>query len=262
MAAFWDAVEINEGDCRLWQAGPLRLWVRQVGEEWHVATESANEKEKFPDIISGETTAVPEDAQWQRWMGRGVEHVVQLSPLMPDRAVVVRPEMPLHMAYGQKEMFFVNIPLWIRVVAGKGKKITICEQASQTLSNTWFGLPVQGELCYALNTKARTGIEEIAPNPLTAVCPLVISNLYKEPLNFERLCIRTDHLSIYETENGLITNEVRVIYQGEEQMSRIKYGKKPPALAEGSKRVADPRKPIENNLIRKSFNNFMQSFEA
>lgn len=262
MASFWGPVEIEKVECRLWQYGGLNVWVRLAGDEWYVAMEAGIERENQLEIVSGETVAAPEGAQWERWLGKGVERIVRLSPLMPDRAVVVRPEMPLHIAYGQQEMFFVIIPLWIRVAAGKSKPITLCERPSQILSNTWFGDPTRGELCYSLNTSARIIIEESGSKLLTAVCPVSISNKHKEPLNFERLCVRTEHLSIYESAKGLITNEVRVTYQGEEQMSRIKYGKKPPSMASGGRKVAEPRKPVENNLIRKSFSTFMETLEG
>ena len=78
----------------------------------------------------------------------------------------------------------------------------------------------------------------------------------KDDLNFERVCIRTDHLSVFEGEARLITNEVRVAFQGEDQLSRIKYGKKAPPLENIKGKLSDPRKP-EDSLIKASFSSLM-----
>jgi hypothetical protein len=177
--------------------------------------------------------------------------------MMPDRPVVVRPVLPMHVPKGQSTEFYVSIPLWIRIETGKTDKTVLCEKPSVVLSNTWFGDPVAGELCYSLNTRARALLEECSIQPHRALCRVTITNEHKEELLFERLCIRTDHLSLYQGEQRLIATEVTVVHQGDEKLSRIKYGKKQPSFGNIKQKLSESRKPADENLIRKSFSNIM-----
>lgn len=244
------------GECRLWQSGLLKTWIKLAGDEWHIAFESVSDSCGENQVVCGKVTAEPENMEWERWLCKDTGKVVQLCPMMPDRPVVVRPALPIHIVHGQEKQFFVSIPLWIGVMAGKTKTLSIGEKPSRPLSNTWFGEPVQGELCYSLNTSACGRIDAVEPKPLTAVCPIVVRNESRKPLNFERLCIRGEHLGIYEYGDSFITSQINVIYQGGLDFSKIRYGKKRPSISGAGVKVAEHRRPPEN-LVMKSFGNIM-----
>ena len=252
----WISVEVQPEQCYHWQLGPFQLWVKRIEDEWFIASEALADPETEASIEVGSIIPEPEAIEWERWVIKDPDNTLHLAPLMPDRPVVVRPVVPMHIPHGQQASFYVSIPLWIQIAVGKEKSMVLCEKPGIMLSNTWFGNPVEGELCYSLNTKARRELEDCTVKPYRALCPVVIRNDHAKELNFERLCIRTDHLSIYEGDNQLVTNEVNVTYHGEEKLSRIKYGKKPPSLGNIKGKLSDPRKP-EDSLIKLSFNSLM-----
>jgi hypothetical protein len=77
----------------------------------------------------------------------------------------------------------------VRVLSGNKKKVRFLEIPSQTLSNTWFGDTMNGELCYALTTRALRKVEEHVTLPERIICPVRILNNGNEALDFQSLCV-------------------------------------------------------------------------
>jgi hypothetical protein len=121
----------------------------------------------------------------------------------------------------------VGIATWIRFV--NAHEVTLLQFPVQTLSNTWFGAPTDGELAYALRTRARREGEKLDFGPLRIVCPVRVRNQAKDLLKFERICIRPRFLSLYEdAQKGLWTNESSVMVKSDENWSHVAYARKAP----------------------------------
>ena len=78
----------------------------------------------------------------------------------------------------------------MRVSVGKTKPFVLKEEPTVVLSNTWFGDPMGGELCYALRTSARRSFDTLRKRPNRAICSVLIKNAFSTPLDFQRLCIK------------------------------------------------------------------------
>lgn len=256
MNEFWDSVDIAAGDCLLWSAGPLRIWLRRMEDEWQVAAQQGDHA-AAADLVAARPVEPPEGIEWSRWRGGRIENSVQIQPVMPDRPLVARPLSPLHILPAHKEEFFIGIPLFLRVVIGKDRTADILETPSQTLSNTWFGDPMAGELCYSLATRARTDAAAVEAGPLEVISRVVIDNQHSEALHFERICLQSEYMSVYSTDAGLLSNDVAIVYQGEDKMSRIRYSKRAPQIEGKIARIGAARRPIEENMLKKSFSNFI-----
>lgn len=245
----WGRTTLGESNVSHWQIGPLGIWVRHRGDEWQVAADRG--LSGITACAFNEDGDVPADLEWRRWVVDSHLNTVQLSPAMPDRPVVVRPEYPIRLPPKQQALFYLSIPVWVQVVVDE-EKLVLCEEPSTVLSNIWFGDYASGELCYSLKTRARREVNGGGEGPHRAICPVSITNGARDELDFQRLCIRVDQLKIVERGDQLWTNQVNVLFRGEDQASRIDYEQR--AEVEGTV-LAEPRNPQQSSVIRRSFRN-------
>lgn len=170
----WKPQKIELDRCFQVQIGPLRLWIKRAGDELLMAVENLPESKAQIQAPILAPVDQEEGLRWSRWT-IGESEVIQLIPVMPDRPVVVRPEVPVKIPTDKEALFFVSIPIWVRVTAGPEQAI-LCEQPSLILSNIWFGDLMSGELCYSLRSRARRRITDSEPLLNRATCPVQIRN--------------------------------------------------------------------------------------
>ena len=247
----WEPFEIEPGQCSHWQIGPLKLWLRRIENEWQLASERQPEEED--SLVTPVSVAEPEELQWNRWSSGEEANVVQNIPVMPDRSLIVRPETPLRILQGSQALFYVTIPVWVRVAVGEGAEVPLSEESSVILSHSWLGDPVSGELCYSRHTSARRTLDELGPKPHRAICPVRVKNDAKVQLDLQRLCVRLGHLNIYSCNTHLWTNEVVVVYKGEDKPSRVEYGERCPADAGAGELISKARIPLTQGFLQRGF---------
>ncbi len=235
------------------QLGPLSLWVRKADDELHIAADRDSEGGAITSHGFVESTdPIPESLDWGRWVTGRNESSVRLIPTMPDRAVVVRTESPVKIPPSREAVFFVSIPIWIKICTGGSKPCDLWEVPSVVRSNTWFGDTLFGELCYSLVSRARRQVED-ADHPLhKAVCPVNIRNGSDHMLHVDRFCVHTEHLSVFGGVRLLWTNEVTIRFQGEDQISNVDYARQKPALESQVKLLTAPRVPFKETLLKRS----------
>lgn len=254
---FWAPQTFQPGDWRLWEAGGLRLWVKREHHEWRVASSRAEEKE---DSLMSQNEEPPLAAAWRRWAFTNEDAVVTVSPAMPEKPVVVRPDSPIRIPRGNEVLFFVSIPVVLQLHIGPEKSLFIHEEPTLVLSQTWFGQPTSGELCYALRTGASRDLSGIKKGRHRAVCPVLIRNTSEEELNLEKLCIRSMHVNIYRGATRLWTEEISVSYRGEMRFSEINFAKNPPEFERIHGLLGAAREPVpRENFLKKSFDSLWTS---
>lgn len=250
----WDNFKAENKKCYFKQIGPLKIWIEHRNDEWLVA--SKNVAGEYGIVHSEVLDSVPEDITWKRYVLPGNSKKVELSPAFSERSVIVRPESALKLVSGAQALFYVLIPLWVRISVGTQNKHTLTELPCQILSNTWFGEPHEGELCYYLKTTARRTLDNSVSRPHQAVCPVYIRNVSANDLDFSRLCIRTNFLSLYKGTSWLWTNKVHVQFRGINQTSKIRYDNEIPDFEPDTLPISKPRlKPVKEFSI-KSFDTF------
>jgi len=253
LAELWEPVTLKENVLYQGDFSTLTVWLKRSGEDWYLAYRKADRETAPSALREIKGGRIPKDLSFSRWVVGSEPSTVRCIPAMPDRSVVVRPAVPLKVPADRDALFFTSIPVWVRMRAGFPEGITLCELPSLTLSNTWFGEPTAGELCYALRTRAVRTLEEIEIRACSAVCPITVRNRAPKELTFERLCVRVEHLSVYQGPDRLWTNELEVRFQGEEHSSQITIGREAPGIAEGLTKVCDARQPAEKTLLKQSF---------
>ena len=252
----WYPIRIEPGQTLSLQLGPLNLWVHRGKQEWHLAhTYDLALEERFSMKVSCDD--FPQGRDWTRWIVSEDVEDVRLRPRLPDRAVIVRPEMPMCLLPKQSVQFFVGIPIWLSIAFGPHNLDPI-EIPSKTLSKSWFGPITAGELCYALKTTAKLHQAALLPHAHRATFPLEIRNTSTERLNFERLCLRTQYLSIYQGATRMWTNKGRVSYRGEEKWSRIVYARKSPDFDQAEQLLGIAREAVQRGTLLKTFDNLKQ----
>lgn len=250
----WQDRPLNEGIVFSVQAGPLRIWLQRWRDEFHYASKRLD---TVNNSVSLSGDQKPDDIAWNRWIcGKGGDPVCHLTPVLPPRPVIVKPAMPLQVMPGETVALFVSIPIWVRIslTTAGGSAVELMEEPTQILSNSWFGRPVEGELCYALKTMARRRLEDLRADVHLAVCPLTIKNEAQKTLHFDRLCLRLQFLSLYAGATHLWTNHGTLINRGEDVMTGLRVEAEPPALDGATRMLSGPREIARRGAVQRAFN--------
>ena len=240
------------------QIGPLILWFLRQFDEIHIAIKRLGDELVEDDVVSFASTDEnqQEGLDWKRWVVGEKSNTISILPIMPDRPVVVRPDVPVRIPTGLEAIFFVGIPVWVKVVVGDSDTFDLCEQPTVIRSNTWFGDPMSGELCYSLTTRARREILEAEIEPHRCICPVKICNSSPVTLEVDKLCIHVAHLKIFEGTKQLWTNEVTITFKGEDMASEIYYSQKEPGYEPINAVLSEARTPFRKTILKKSLGSF------
>lgn len=228
----WSVYEMTVGGHRRWPVGDAVFHVRRDENEWRVGRQPAPNSEVEPS--------------WKRWPAGDDWTEARLAPIMPDRPVVARPESPLQLAPGCEAVFYVSIPVWVRLSVGRDDgDVVLLEAPTVVLSNIWFGEPTEGELCYSLKTRMRrTDTTDSSENPHRALCKVRMINGMTDPVDFQRLCLQVKHLSVYRSPSHLWTDSVNVTYERKrDQVVRVAFVGKPDEIAGDASCLSKARTP-------------------
>lgn len=253
--SIWKEFKVEEGNYYFRQIGPLHLWIQKQFDEWFVGWKyESEEMESISEQVHD--SVKDDDITWHRKVVKQKHDTIKLVPTMPDKAVVVKPESELKISKDANATFFIRIPVWLQVCMGSNYSEIVYEIPSVVLSNTWFGEPHHGELCYSLKTSARRSLEGLETHPHQAICPIYIKNRVSEDLIFKRLCVQVSHVSIYQCNGEMWTNKVHVQFRGTDKESSIKFEDTPPKIDKKLVMVGQPRKKVTKSFVRKSFDTF------
>jgi len=174
---------------------------------------------------------------------------------MPNRPLVLRPLVRRKLLPGNKARLLFFIPVWLQLYdVKKNSNNLISEYPTVVLSSTWFGDMQSGELCYAHETEL---LHEIHTSPHPAVnyaaCILNIQNSSHLLLDFFRMAVHVEHLTLYGDGTHLYTNEVSVNFTGIEQISQLKYGSRGPREIETLQKINGPRESASRSILKRSF---------
>ncbi len=246
----WGALGVESEGTKL-ELGKLEVYIRRVEDEWRFAY--SHQEEAGPGRVHPE-----EIEEWIRFITTG-EESLELSPVLPDRPLVIRPESPVSIFPNRYASFYVAIPAWYRFTSiSKGSRTNLIDIPSRNLSNTWFGDPSAGELCYALDAPLRRHSSRLEDGAVT--CSLAVRNGSGEKLDFERICVHVENLSIFaDDDERLWTNEIQVLFKGADQISQLIIRDSSPGDGTASRKLTLPRVTPNKNLLRRSFN-FFRSF--
>ena len=255
----WQKHKFEENKIYTAKIGFTRLWVEKQQKIWRIAFCNEEDTRSSSDKSFEIAPAIPDNITWNQYIA-DKHSTLQLSPSLPDRPIVVKPEIPFTIRTGTNLDIFVKIPLWVQLFSSSVKpKNLLYEIITTELSSTWFGDPTSGELAYSLQSGIIQNLTEIDIAPNEAICPIQIRNESLSILHFQRLSIDVTQLNIYANQNLVCTNEVKVQFRGEEQNTEVQIIQSVPSVQESLKLIGNARNLPDKNLFRKSFY-FIKSF--
>lgn len=226
-------------------AGPLTLRIRRLANEVRLASHRADQ-----GPLPEEETL--EESAWSRWALReGEEFTLRLSPALPDRMLVVKMEQPFTLMSRAEARVYAQVAAWVRVEAlGPQGPLRLAEVPVERLSETWWGTFLKGEPAFWLPTRARRALTDDLFEPWMITCTLQLSNRSPDDLPVEKLALRVEHLSVFESRGRLWAEETVVAYLGEEEGSDILMDDRPPREAEEAREVTPARTQSKGFRIR------------
>lgn len=232
----WGDHEVPEGSPHVLRLGPLRLHFTRVSDEIRLAW--------------GRNDDEPE---WTRWAPAAWDGRIRLSPVHPDRLVVVQPQDDFWLMRGARARIYLRVPLHVQVEALGSSAQSLLRVPTQVLSDTWWGTPEEGELGYWLDTRARREMHDDEFLEHLCVCPLQLENTSRDDLLVDRIALRVAHLSVFREGERLWADETRVRYLGEDAGSRIEMAGRPPSEASGAERISPPAAPMVRGFTARTF---------
>lgn len=232
--------------------GPLSLWLVNQPFEWRVSWGHAGGP--IHDAIQ-ELIVQPEEGdipgrEWRRFGYADKSNSLQISPKLSDRSMVVRPDKPLLIPGGERVTFFLSTPLWLILEDGQRQSF-LTEIPTHRPSDTWFGeSSIEGELCYYTKTAARLLMAELPLRYHRAVSTVSLNNRDNKPLLVDRIKIPMKNLSLYRSEVGwFYTDSLSFEWEGNKDEIKMGLRGKPDLGGEFLALAAEPREPLESNLV-------------
>ncbi len=240
------------------RAGDLEILLGRRGEELSEGIRHYSGESEIPVGFSEVAGGLPEGAEkthaWCRYL-IGSEDDLEFLPAMPDRPVVLRPLVRRKLLPGNKARLLFFIPVWLQLYdVKKNSNSLISEYPTVVMSSTWFGDMQNGELCFDHETEL---LHEIHTPPHPSVnytaCVLNIQNSSHLLLDFFRMAVHVEHLTLYGDGKHLYTNEVSVNFTGTEQISQLKYSSRGPREIEPLQKMNGPRESASRSILKRSF---------
>ena len=189
------------------------------------------------------------ESDWNKTAWKMETSFLTFALRLPDRPVVLRPDVVQKILPGQTVLAYCSIPLSVELKINDSR---LGEYPLLVLSKTWFGEPDEGIMGYALKGKVVSSLDKVMQSPVHAICSIEIENRSPELLGFDRLCLRTEYMGLfkYEKTHGLNTSRCRLIYLGNDRMNKTSYLE--PA-GRGNEAISPPRDKQIQHLLFNAF---------
>ena len=233
--------------------GGVVIWIKHCQEDWYVAAEPVQEDAELQPLEPVKLSRNREPGKWKRWISGSESRVVQFIPALPDRPLVLKPEVIPRFPPRHEAFLFVSVPVFVRILVGDRDPITLCEVSTVSFSKTWFGDTLSGLSCYSRLTRVLRQLEAPQKTQNRAICQLRIRNNARTELEFQRFCLHVENLSVFQSDKRLWTNAVDISYRGEDKDTQVVISSDAPDIGKTCERLSPPRAPIDKSIVGRSF---------
>ena len=245
----WQPMSFQMQDAVRYDMGPLSLIISRREEEWRfryqVGSEALREVMRCaPSTVDGVIEHDGKEDSIERVAAHDDADVreIQLQPLLADRFVSARPEIPFTVAAGSYASVFVTTPLWLRVMR-LPERSPLIELPSFRPGDTWMGPSTgDGPLGYASRIAGRLSLEHLRLSPMRAISLVTLKNSGSAPLFVPRIIIPAPELRLFMDEQGRFwSNEIHITRGKDGELSDITYFTRAPEAAGKTTVISEPR---------------------
>lgn len=251
---WWGNLSIPVGREERLRIGPLVLVIQRLPNEWQVVrydTPAQPGTEARAGVPTDQKELPPgaEIARFATSRSGGEMHVV---PILPDRTVLTRPELPITLLPRTLVTLYVGSPVWVRLLQDQGDLVG--ELPISPPKKAWLGpSTLSGELCYVTRTVGRLSLSESTLQPHRVVTPIEIHNDSAEPFVCEQVALPVRQLSVFGSSSGrLFTEAIRLVRSESDEFARLEVSSGPPREAGDAKLLSSPRE-IESASVFRAF---------
>lgn len=251
---WWDPRNLAEHDSLCLRLGPLDLWIENLPSTWELAWDRGDEEAHMMRCEIGHGERPPAGAARQRYVfGRGVT-ALRVSPVLADRAFVVKAYDPVFVPSGEEVTLYISSPAQVRIEVGNPLQ-ALLDLPVMLLSDTFFGPSTrEGELAYAARTHARHSLAELPRRPHRIITPVRIRNEADSLLPIEKISIPLPLLSVYGASDGsLWTDTVTLDRESDSDLAALRVQKGAPQAARGASQISEPRRSLERGKLIRAF---------
>lgn len=248
---WWTPRQVAVGHGLELELGTIKLSLGHGPDEWQIGHEYRPEDAAPAKARIKARRSLPPEFK-ERYMISGDSGQLNLTPLLADRNVVIRPRQPIFLLSGQEVTLYLSTPVWIKLEVGQ-PGVLLRELPALPLSDTWFGPSTrEGEICYAGRTQARHHIDELPRRPHRAITPLHIHNKATSPLPLEKFSLPVPMLSLYGSADGsLWTQRLTLTREDQSDLAAVRIDRQPPDYADQLQLLSRPRQdPDRAGLVR------------
>lgn len=266
-APFWGSHAVKDSGLELF-AGDVQIackleanefWVQwKYGSEKYGSEKYNSEKYNSENLSSLSPDSENESSKlelekWSRYVANYSSRELVVSPCLPDKGVVVKPEQDFYLTANGSARIYVRVPIWIRCQYGSHDLAPQVDIPTNILSLTWFGEFDRGELCYWMTSSGTRSFNPEDSRLHLAVCPLQINNSSDETLLISKLRLKVETLSLFLDGNHIWGSETSVTYRGTSGVSKVDVLNGPPQDARNAMQVAPARRNIRRSMSLLTF---------
>lgn len=244
----WLSIPLNENEAALWSAENLTIYAQRISGDWMLARDESDEAR--PEQQVRKISSVPLGLDWKRWALNKRAKEIRFWPAFPDKPLVVKTRIPVIVPPKTSIELYINIPIWLEISVSQGEEYYPLDKVYPSrLSNTWYGTLFEGQLCYAIKSRARRTLAYLDNESLRAACLFKINNQSENSLPVDKIRILPEHLGLYQTLDRLATSPITVNFRGNEQGSEISYEAGAPEFLKNGRLVREADKPFHRQTL-------------
>ena len=256
---WWGEFTFDLHTQKCWGVGERAILLKRKVTEWNTWNiESKEEVEQDILISDGENFNIDNSVVMGRFLEKKTSEKIKVYPLLADRPVIARPSSPLTILAGEKIQLFISTPIWFYAETLPSGKCLV-DLPFWRPSDSWFGRStIDGQLCYAKYTSAKTQLEELELHPHRATTSIMVVNSDNKPLTINRINVPVNYLHLYsDAKNQLWTSRITIEIENESADVELIIEKGFSAEFEPLTFISNPRLSSDHGkLIRRISNLF------
>lgn len=214
---WWGEFSFEHQETKCWRVGERALLIKRKATEWNTWNiESAAEEDVDIMVSDGAEIDLESSLVFGRFLEKSTSEKIKVTPLLADRTMIARPASPLTILAGEKIQLFISSPIWFCAETWPSGKCLV-DLPFWRPSDSWFGSStIDGQLCYAKYTSAKTELDELDFHPHRATTAITVFNRHSKALTINRINVPVNFLSLYsDNKNQLWTSRISIKIEGE-----------------------------------------------